>query len=386
MLGRGGFFSRKGRVSAGTYDQEHEVFQNLFEMGVARDGNGAVDEGADKSPDEARDELRPLAHDLQAEGDAVDVRAVVGDDAEREDDEAELAEAAERREQDRGEQAADAAFRVPVRVRRVDRVHGRGGDREPEHLREAEREEQAGVGPDEGLDAGYVSGLVDGVVGRVARPAGAEAVDARGEGEDGSRFGGARVHGQVDEFARVRELAQHDEEDDEAGDPGPELVRVHDLVPEEGDEERRRGDDDDARVSGDIRVHGVEQLRADDDVDRRPSDAGEDVEEGDDFHAVEAEIEAREHHLTEPVGGPERGEEGDRGDGEHVDEEDGEEGVDEAELEDGDGQGADSEAGHDHVGGEPHGADFAQVRVCPFVFRHSLNASLLHAIAPHEPL
>ena len=66
-------------------------------MGVPRDGDGAVDDGADESPDEAGDDGRPSAHHLQGEGDAVDVGAVVADNAQSEDDEAELAEAAERR-------------------------------------------------------------------------------------------------------------------------------------------------------------------------------------------------------------------------------------------------------------------------------------------------
>ena len=110
----------------GAYDQQHKVLEHGLEVAVAGDGDGAVDEGADEGPDEARHGLRPAAHDLQAEGHAVDVRAVVGDDAERQDHEAELAEAAQRREEDCGEQAADAGFVVAVRVR--GRVHGGGHD------------------------------------------------------------------------------------------------------------------------------------------------------------------------------------------------------------------------------------------------------------------
>lgn len=77
-------------------------------MAVAGDGDRAVHERADEGPDEARHRLRPAGQDLQREGERVDVGAVVGHDAEREDDEAELAEAAERGEQHRREQAADA--------------------------------------------------------------------------------------------------------------------------------------------------------------------------------------------------------------------------------------------------------------------------------------
>ena len=79
----------------------------------------------------------------------------------------------------------------------------------------------------------------------------------------------------------MREFAEHDEEDDEAGDPGPEFVEMHDFVAEEGDEEGRCGDDDDTGVAGDGVVDRVQELGADDDVDGGPADAGEDVEDGD---------------------------------------------------------------------------------------------------------
>ena len=62
------------------------------------------------------------------------------------------------------------------------------------------------------------------------------------------------------------ELAEDDEEDDEAGDPRIELVGVDDLVAEEGDDEGCGGDDDDACVAGDVCIDGVEELGADDDI------------------------------------------------------------------------------------------------------------------------
>lgn len=49
-------------------------------MRVAWNGDGAVDERADKGPDEAGDILRPTTQDLQAECEGVDVRAVAADD------------------------------------------------------------------------------------------------------------------------------------------------------------------------------------------------------------------------------------------------------------------------------------------------------------------
>ena len=51
-------------------------------MAVAWDGDGAVDEGADEGPDESGYRLRPATKQLQAEGQAVDVGAIVRYDAE----------------------------------------------------------------------------------------------------------------------------------------------------------------------------------------------------------------------------------------------------------------------------------------------------------------
>lgn len=56
----------------------------------------------------------------------------------------------------------------------------------------------------------------------------------------------------------MRELAEYDEEDDGAGDPGPELVGVHNFVAEDGDEPRRRRNYDDASISGNIVVDGID--------------------------------------------------------------------------------------------------------------------------------
>ena len=136
----------------GAYDQEHEILEHLLEMAVAWNGNGAVDEGADKGPDEARDGLGPAPQQLQAEGHAVDVGAVVGDDAEGQDDETELAEAAQGREQDGREEAADAGLAVAVRVARVDRVEGGGCHGQTEHFGEAEGYDEAAVCPGERFD------------------------------------------------------------------------------------------------------------------------------------------------------------------------------------------------------------------------------------------
>ena len=61
-------------------------------MAVTRNSYGTVDQGTDEGPDEAWHSLRPMGHDLEAEGDAVDIGAIVGDDRKGENDEAEFAE------------------------------------------------------------------------------------------------------------------------------------------------------------------------------------------------------------------------------------------------------------------------------------------------------
>ena len=299
-----------------THNQQHEILQHALEMAVPRDGNRAVHERADEGPDEARNRLRPASQDLQREGEGVDVGAIVGHDAEREDDEAELAEAAERREQHRRKQTADARLRVAVRVGGVNGIQGRGRDGQAKHFREAEREDQACICPGKGLDTGYGDGLIDGVVGRVAGPAGPEPEHGRGKAEDGACLGRTGVHGQIGEFARMGELAEDDEEDYEAGDPGPELVGVDHLVAEQGDQEGRCRNDDDARISWHVGVDRIDQLCAHDHVDRRPAHASQAIEDRNHFDAIEAEVVSRQHHLPKTEAGTKSAEEGDGGDGE----------------------------------------------------------------------
>ena len=72
-----------------------------------------------------------------------------------------------------------------------------------------------------------------------------------------------------------------------------------------------------------------------------------------DLDAVEPEEETRKDHLTQTKLGAECREEADWGDSQQVDEEDGEEGVDETQVKDGDGERTDGEGGDDHVGSKP---------------------------------
>lgn len=76
------------------------------------------------------------------------------------------------------------------------------------------------------------------------------------------------------------EFAEDDEEDYEGGDPGPEFVVVDYFVAEDGHKPGCCCDYDDACISWDGGVDGVDELSADYDVDSGPAYAGEDVEAG----------------------------------------------------------------------------------------------------------
>ena len=75
-------------------DEIHEVFQHGLEVTVSGDGDCNIDTGSNSSPDEARDASGPVCKDLHGECNGVDVRAVVRNDCEGEDDEAKFAETA----------------------------------------------------------------------------------------------------------------------------------------------------------------------------------------------------------------------------------------------------------------------------------------------------
>lgn len=96
----------------------------------------------------------------------------------------------------------------------------------------------------------------------------------------------------------MSEFAENDHENNEGRDPTPELVGVHNLVSEEADEEGANRDDEDTSVARNIIVDGVDQLGAHYAVDRGPSNTGKNVENSNELHAVPAEPESRENHLT----------------------------------------------------------------------------------------
>ncbi len=76
----------------------------------------------------------------------------------------------------------------------------------------------------------------------------------------------------------MRELAEYDQEDDQTGDPRPELVVVHDLVAKDSDEPCRRRDYDNAGIARNVGIDGVDQLSADYNIHGRPAHTSEAVE------------------------------------------------------------------------------------------------------------
>ena len=194
------------------------------------------------------------------------------------------------------------------------------------------------------------------------------------------------MHGQINESARMGELAQHNEEDDEAGYPGPELVCMHHLVAKERNEEGRCRDDDNSCVSWNISIHRMNELCADYRIDGGPPHACKDIEKSGDLDAVEAEEVTGKNHLAKPIDGAEGRKERYWCNGKHVDEEDREECIDKAQVEYRNSQRSDGKTRDDHISSEPHSPHFHHVRVRSLIFRHPLNASLLDAKAPHKSL
>jgi len=246
---------------------------------IARDGNGAIDDAADQGPQKSRHFLSIVRQDLERKGQRVNVRAVVADNAEGQNDQAEFAKSTQGWEQHLGQQTAHGVFLIGRGISRV--VDGGGGDGETQHLGETEREQQSGKDVEEDLDSTRVHRLVAGVVRGVAGPARGESKDRGGKGQNRPGLALARTHGKILKGARVGKLAEDDQEDDEARHPANHFIVVDHLVPEQRHKKGAGGDDDDARRTGEMGVDGVEKLGADNDVDGRPTEASETVEDGD---------------------------------------------------------------------------------------------------------
>jgi hypothetical protein len=74
-----------------TYNNQHEVLKNLLEARVSGDGNCAIDECPNEGPNEPGNPLCMMGQNLEGERQRVDIRTVVANDAESEDNDKELA-------------------------------------------------------------------------------------------------------------------------------------------------------------------------------------------------------------------------------------------------------------------------------------------------------
>lgn len=177
--------------------------------------------------------------------------------------------------------------------------------------------------------------MIDPIIGGEAGPPGGEAEHAGREAENRPGFGISRTHGQLVKCAGMDEFAQDDQEDDESRDPGPVCVGMDQLIAKYRDDRGSPRNDKDTGIAWDLGVHGIEQLRTNDDVDSAPAQAGQDVKDCNcirphwlhsefpnmgilhgltDFDPVVPKEIARKHHLSKAVAWPKGREEGDRSD------------------------------------------------------------------------
>lgn len=85
----------------------------------------------------------------------------------------------------------------------------------------------------------------------------------------------------------MRKFAKNDHENDECGYPRPKFIGMNNLVPEQCDKEGADGNYENPGPSRDIRVDRIDELRANDNIDRRPPNTSQNVEKSDCAMSVE---------------------------------------------------------------------------------------------------
>lgn len=163
-------------------DAQHEVLQHRFEVAVAWDGDGAVDDRGDQGPNEAGHVLSIVRDGLERERDGVDVGAVVADDGEGEHHNAECAEVAEPGDENFMEEPSNVVVVVSVGVGWV--VDCCGADGCAQHHAEAQWDKKSKECVRKDLDSADVHRLINTVVRGVGPPASSEAENRCSEGED----------------------------------------------------------------------------------------------------------------------------------------------------------------------------------------------------------
>ena len=186
-------------------------------MAIPRNRNSAINQRPDERPQKPRNRRCPRRHDLQAKRQGIDIRDIVPHNAQRQHDQTELPELPQTRHQHRSQQPADASVVIAIRIRLL--RDGRRHDRAAEHLRKAERENEACKRPEEDFDARHICRLVNRIIRSVACPPRREAKDARREAEHRPCLTTPHLERQIREIPTMRKLPKHDQKDDKTRNP-----------------------------------------------------------------------------------------------------------------------------------------------------------------------
>lgn len=335
-------------------NEVHEVLENSLEMRVARDGNGDVAAGGNTGPDETRNALGPAAKNLDGQTNRVKVGAVVGDDGKSKEDQAELAKGTEVGDENGTEETTGAGGVVTILVNVVAAIdRSSGHDCNTQKLSEEEGDDETSERPCEDLGTVLGGWLVNSVIGSVTGPASSEAVYCGGKRKAVAHLRSTSLPCEVAEITSVGKDTESDEEDNGGWDPRPEFVNVDNLVAEKSDCESQESNDYHTSKARNIRVDGVDQLGADNGVDRGPTNAGNDVENSDELSSPPSEPESREDHLSQTENGTKGREKAYRQYTDNVEEQADEDGICESKIEERLCQNTNGKGRNNHVGREP---------------------------------
>lgn len=264
---------------------EQERIEDGGKVISAGDSCDDVDEDTDRGPDEAGDLDGPVPEDLSAETERVIVGDVVGDNREGEEGENEFTESA-------GwfnahpEKTPDTGVGVGVGPILIDKGGGHGSGTEP--FEQIEGAEETEVGPAESRPFASLGLHVDVVVHSERAPCNRESKDSGAKAENACHLGTSTWHGEIDEGVTAK--SRHEGEHGDHQEPAVSFVEVDDFVSEESDEEGNEGDEDDADCKGAFSVRDrVDDLSAGNGIDHAPSDAGDDVDAGQEHGTVPTE-------------------------------------------------------------------------------------------------
>ena len=199
--------------------ERHKVLEDEEQVISPGDGADEIDEHDDTDPQPARYHFRVTAQNLASQRRSVRAGAVVVDDAQRDDDAAEVAEAIETAVagEDQGARRGVGGF-LPEGI-----TCDTASEAHAEHVYEDEGGEEASEGHEEGFVAAGGLGVIDVEVRGGGGPGDG---DGELEGEEGEAvccYGAGVADGWEGGIERGAGGADEDEEDNSLGDPGPSL-------------------------------------------------------------------------------------------------------------------------------------------------------------------